>query len=122
MDRIEITGLRAFGHHGLFPEEQQRGQTFVVDLRLECDLRVPGASDDIADTVDYDVLARVVASEVSGTRYTLIETLAERLAELALAHPMVQAVEVRVAKPEVPMGVDVDAVAVVVRRARDAGA
>lgn len=119
MDRIEISGLTVFGHHGVFPEEQQRGQEFVIDLVLECDLSAAASSDDLADTVDYDALARRVGEEVAETRFCLIEALAERLAGLALEQPRVSAVEVRVAKPQVAIPVELDAVAVVVRRQRD---
>lgn len=116
MDRIEISGLRVFGHHGVFPEERRRGQTFVIDIHLECDTTAAAASDELDDTVDYDVLARQAAEEVARTRYTLIEALAAHLADLALRDPKVTAVEVRVTKPEVAIAVELDAVAVVVRR------
>lgn len=118
MDRIEISRLRVFGHHGVFGEERQRGQDFVVDLTVECDLSAAAASDDIADTVDYDTLARRVAEEVAGTRFALIEALAAHLAGVALADPRVSAVEVRVAKPDVAIPVELDAVAVSLRRQR----
>lgn len=116
MDRIEISGLQVFGHHGVFPEERQRGQMFAIDLVLECDLTAAASSDALADTVDYDALARRVAAEVAGTRFTLIEGLASHLADLALGDTRVTAVEVRVAKPEVAIPLELDAVAVVIRR------
>lgn len=120
MDRIEISGLRVFGHHGVFPEERQRGQDFVVDLQVECDLSAAAASDDLADTVDYDALSRRVAEEVAGTQFLLIEALAGHLVELVLAEPGVNAVELRVSKPQVAMSLELDAVAVVMRRRRTA--
>lgn len=116
MDRIEISGLQVFGHHGVFPEERQRGQMFAIDLVLECDLTAAASSDELSDTVDYDALARQVAEEVAGTRFTLIEGLASHLADLALREAHVSAVEVRVAKPEVAIPLELDAVAVVIRR------
>lgn len=120
MDRIEIAGLRVFGHHGVFPEERQRGQDFVVDVTLECDLSAAASSDDLADTVDYDALARRLAEEVAGTQFRLIEALAGHLAGVALGDRRVTGVEVRVAKPEVGLPLELDAVAVVVRRQRAA--
>lgn len=120
MDRIEILGLRAFGRHGVLPEEREVGQRFAVDLVLECDLSPAAASDDLADTVDYDALSRRVVEEVSATRFDLIEALAGHLAGIVLDEPRVAAVEVRVAKPEVRM--PVDDVAVVLRRQRAGGA
>lgn len=116
MDRIEISGLRVFGHHGVLPEERQGGQMFAIDLVLECDLSGAAASDALADTVDYDTLARRLADEVAGTRFTLIEALASHLADVVLREPRVAAVQVRVAKPEVAIPLELDAVAVFVRR------
>lgn len=121
MDRIEIRGLRAFGRHGVFDEEQRGGQTFTVDLVVERDLRAPAASDALDDTVDYGRLASRVAAAVGETRFRLIEALAGHVADLVLADDRVAAVEVRVAKPEVVLPVDVDEVAVVIRRSREGG-
>lgn len=118
MDRIEIRGLRARGRHGVFEHERRQGQTFVVDLTLERDLSGPAASDELGDTVDYGIVAQRVGEAVEQTRFDLLEALAGHLADLALADPSVEAVTVRVAKPEAPLSVDVAEVAVVLRRER----
>lgn len=116
MDRIELRGLRCPGHHGVLESERRQGQTFMVDVTLERDLSRPGETDDLADTVDYGALARQLHQAVESTRFDLIEALAAHLAGVALAAGDVQAVEVRVAKPDAPMPVDCDEVAVRVRR------
>ena len=67
-DRIELRGLRVLGVHGALPEEQDRAQPFEVDLDVEADLSVAGASDDLPDTVDYGAVAAVVAAVVGGER------------------------------------------------------
>ncbi len=118
MDRIEIRGLRVRGHHGVFEQERRHGQTFVVDVTLERDLSAPAASDALGDTVDYGTLAQQVAQAVAATRFDLIEALAGHLADLALTDPSVTAVQVRVAKPEVVLPVELDEVAVTLRRER----
>lgn len=118
VDRVEIRGLRAFGRHGVFEAERVRGQTFVVDATLELDLAPAAASDALGDTVDYGDLAQRLAEAVERTRFDLIEALAGHLAGLALAHPAVRAVEIRVAKPEADLTVALEEVAVVLRRAR----
>lgn len=117
-DRIEIVGLRAFGQHGLLPVEQRDGQELVVDIVLERDLTLPAASDELADTTDYGGLAERVATAVAETRFALLEALAGHLADLALEAGDVESVEVRVAKPDAPLHVDVDEVAVALRRRR----
>lgn len=116
MDRIEIRGLRARGRHGVFEHERRQGQTFVVDLTLERDLSGPAASDELGDTVDYGTLAQQVSEAVEQTRFDLIEALAGHLADLALADPSVAAVTVRVAKPQAPLSIELDEVAVVLHR------
>lgn len=115
-DRIEIRGLTARGRHGVFEEEKRYGQPFVVDLVLERDLSAPAASDALGDTVDYGTLALRVAQAIETTRFDLIEALAGHIADLALADPSVDAVEVRVAKPEAPVTVNLTEVAVTLRR------
>ena len=56
MDRILVSGLREMGVHGVLAEEQERAQPFGVDLELLVDLAPAGASDALADTVDYGVV------------------------------------------------------------------
>jgi dihydroneopterin aldolase len=116
LDRIEIRGLRAFGYHGVLEDEQRHGQSFVVDLVLERELVTPAASDALAATVDYAGLAQRVGEAIAATRFALIEALAAHLADLALEAPGVEAVTVRVSKPEAPLSVHVDEVAVVLHR------
>jgi dihydroneopterin aldolase len=120
MDRIEIRGLRVFGRHGVLPEEQETGQTFVVDLTLELDLDQPARSDALGDTVDYGALAGLVAQEVEQTRFDLIEALAGHLVKVVLASTGCDAVTVRVGKPQAPLPVAFADVGVVLRRERGA--
>ena len=117
-DRIELRGITAFGHHGVLPHEQELGQTFVVDVALELDLEPAGASDDLADTVDYGALSGDLAAVVTDERYDLIERLATRLAEVCLARARVSGVTVTVHKPHAPVPVTLADVAVTVHRTR----
>lgn len=118
MDRIAITGIQAFGHHGVLPHEREFGQRFVVDLVLELDLAAAGRSDDLADTVDYGALSAEVAAIVAGEPADLIETVAERIATRCLTDERVQATEVTVHKPAAPVPVVATEVAVTIRRER----
>lgn len=117
-DRIEVSGVRARGAHGVLPEEKTSTQPFVVDVTLELDLAPAGASDDLADTVSYADLAAEVVRIVEGPPVDLVEHLAARVADAGLAHDLVEAVEVVVHKPEAPVGVPFGDVAVRVRRER----
>jgi dihydroneopterin aldolase len=119
-DRIEITGLRGTGYHGVFEHERREGQEFRVDLVLDVDMERAAASDDLADTVDYGVISTEVHGLITGDPVDLIETLAGRIAEACLQHPGVLAVEVAVHKPQAPITVPFDDVVVRMRRVKGA--
>lgn len=117
-DRIVLRGLGARGHHGIYPEEREAGQSFLVDLVLHVDTRRAAESDDVADTVHYGELAAEVVAVVEGEPVSLLETLAARIAAVCLRRPLVETVEVTVHKPEAPVGVPFDDVAVTIVRDR----
>lgn len=117
-DGISITGIEVFAHHGVLEDEKEKGQVFAVDLSLDVDLRQAGASDDLADTVDYGDLARRVHERVSSERWDLIEKVAERVAELVLEDQRVSGVTVTVHKPDAPISVPFRDVSVSVTRRR----
>jgi dihydroneopterin aldolase len=117
-DRIELRGLRVRGHHGVFSHERRDGQDFVIDLVLEVDLAAAGASDDLADTVDYGTVSARAAAVVAGPPRQLIESVAAEVAARVLDDERVAAVEVTLHKPQAPITVPFDDVAVVVRRER----
>ena len=117
-DRIQLTGLRVRGHHGVFDFERRDGQDFVVDVALEVDVSVAAGSDGLADTVDYGVLDQGLARVVEGEPVNLLETLAERLAAVCLADGRVAAATVTVHKPQAPIPLAFTDVAVTIRRSR----
>lgn len=117
-DRITLSGLRVFGYHGVYDDEKRDGQDFVVDLRLDLDTRPAAASDDVADTVHYGDLAVSVAAVVAGDPVDLLETLAQRIADVALADDRVARVEVTVHKPQAPIALQFDDVSVTIARSR----
>lgn len=118
LDEIVLTGLTVFGRHGVFEHERQDGQEFTIDLRLRLPLARAAASDDVVDTVHYGELAEKVAAVVAGEPVNLIETLAERIADVGLADPRVQHVVVTVHKPHAPIPLNFADVAVTVHRRR----
>src|SRR3954466_8509142 len=115
-DRIELLGLRARGFHGVLEHERRDGQDFVIDVGLDVDTAAAAASDDLAQTVDYGTLAEPVATIVSGAPAHLIETLAQRIADVCLRDPRVRAVDIAVHKPFAPVTVPVEDVVVRIRR------
>lgn len=117
-DCIDLVGIRVFAHHGVYDEEKQRGQVFLIDVHLAMDLRSPGMSDDLEDTVHYGELADAIVARASKERWNLIERVAERTADLVLDDQRVESVRVTVHKPEVTLPTPVAAVSVTVLRDR----
>jgi len=98
LDVIEISGLRAHGRHGASPGERDRVQPFDVHVRLETDLRAPQDSDDLADTIDYDLLHRQLCIIIKERSYALLERLAGALMDEIFRDARVSAAEVSISK------------------------
>lgn len=120
-DRILLTGVRGFGRHGVLAEERASGQEFVVDVELTADLRVAAATDRLEATVHYGVLAERIVEAIEGEPVHLIETLAQRIADVVLAEPLVEHTVVVVHKPSAPIDVPFSDVAVRIERSRPVG-
>lgn len=116
MDRILVASIREEGIHGVLPEERVRPQPFEVDVELCVDLRAAGASDDLADTVDYGALTDAIRAIVAGESHQLLERLAARIAEVCRSDPRVTAATVEVRKMEPPIEGAVGHVAVRIER------
>jgi len=118
-DRIALTGVRAHANHGVYPFERERGQMFSVDAVLEVDTRAAAVGDDLEKTVNYADLAQKLYAVLTGEPVNLLETLAQQLADVCLADPLVDAVEITVHKPQAELGVPFDDVTVSIRRSKD---
>jgi dihydroneopterin aldolase len=117
-DRIALRGVRAHAHHGVYPFERERGQMFSIDAVLEVDTRAAAVGDDLEKTVNYADLAQKLYAVLTGEPVNLLETLAQQLADVCLADPLVDAVEITVHKPQAELGVPFDDVTVSIRRVR----
>lgn len=118
LDALRLTGLRAVGHHGVFEHERRDGQPFVVDLVVRLPLGPAADSDDLGSTVHYGELAEAVVAAVERDPVDLIETLAGRIADVALGFAAIREVVVTVHKPHAPITVPFDDVSVTITRAR----
>jgi dihydroneopterin aldolase len=117
-DRIVLRGLRVRGHHGVLPHERANGQEFLVDITIWLDLDKAGATDQLVDTVDYAAMARQAASIVGGEPRDLLEAVAGEVAEELMLDKRLHAVEVTIHKPQAPIPLTFDDVAVTIRRSR----
>jgi dihydroneopterin aldolase len=117
-DRIELRGLVASGYCGALPEEQQRPQPLEVDIDLHLDLDAATKSDALDDTVDYGALCAMVERVILTERFTLLERLAERVAEVSLADDRASAVSVTVRKLRPPVSQQLATAGVHLERSR----
>ncbi|MDH5832690.1 dihydroneopterin aldolase [Luteimonas kalidii] len=116
MDRVFIEGLEIDALIGIYDWERRIRQTLVFDLEMGFDNRVPAASDDIADTLNYKAVSKRLIAYVSQSEFGLVETLAERCAEIVLSEFAVSHVRLKLSKPGAVRGAK--AVGVIVERAR----
>lgn len=115
-DSITIAGIEVFAYHGVLAKEKDKGQLFLVDVELRLDLSAAGDSDDLAETVDYGLLAQQIHDLVASERWDLIERVAARVAETVLENARVREVVATVHKPGAPIAVGFSDVSVTVRR------
>lgn len=113
-DRISLRGVEVFATHGVLEHEHEHAQPFLVDVDLDLDLSA--VHDDLLRTVSYADVATDIVEVIEGPHVELVETLAERIAAVCLARPLVEGVEVCVHKPRAPMAVPFADVAVRIRR------
>ncbi|MFB7891590.1 dihydroneopterin aldolase [Microbacterium sp. NPDC056044] len=119
-DEITLTGVRAYGYHGVFEDERREGQEFVVDATLYVSTAEAAETDDVADTVHYGEVAERIVALVGGEPLNLIEGVAARIADDLLSYDLVRMVAVTVHKPQAPITVPFSDVSVTIRRARPA--
>lgn len=117
-DQLAVTGIECFAHHGVFPDERREGQRFVVDLVLGVDTRPAAASDDLHDTVDYGSLTMAVKSAVESDPVDLVETVAQRIADVCLGVGRVEWVRVTLHKPDAPIPTTFTDVVLTIERKR----
>lgn len=120
-DEVFLEAVRFYGYHGVNPEERVQGQRFVVDVHLETDLRPAGASDDLAQTINYSSVYQRVKAIVEGEPRDLIEAVAEEIATTLLAEfPTASTATVTIRKPEVALkGAMLNAAGVRIHRTRE---
>ncbi|MDE0214986.1 MAG: dihydroneopterin aldolase [bacterium] len=104
-DCLRIAGLRVMALCGALPEERVRAQPFELDVDIGADLALAGRSDDLGDTIDYGEVCAAVCTAAEGGQFTLMEALAQRVAEVCLhfdERARWVVVEVRKLRPPVP--------------------
>ena len=117
MDTVFISELQIAAVIGVHPWEREVRQTLSLDLEMAADISTPARTDDVHDALDYQAVAERVTTLVEGSSFQLLETLAERVAELVLKEFAVSWLRLRVSKPgALP---NANAVGVVIERSHD---
>ncbi len=117
MDEIRIDNLEVYAYHGVFPEENETGQLFFVNMVLYADTREAGKRDDLTLSTHYGEVCHFVTKQMQEHTYKLIETVAETVAEGVLkTFPLVQALDVEIRKPQAPIGLPFESVSVKIHR------
>lgn len=119
LDELAVLGIACWGHHGVFAEERRTGQRFVVDVVLGLDTGPAAATDDLHQTVHYGDLTLAVKAAVERDPVDLVETLAQRIADVCLLAERVEWCRVTVHKPDAPIDVEFADVALTISRKRE---
>lgn len=116
--RIEVTGLSLYTHHGVGDAEREVGQRLVLDIALEIDDCDATVTDRLEDTIDYGDVCQEVALAAQGRSYRTLERLCAAVGDHLLDRYGADLVTVRAAKPEPPIPLPVEEVAVELARER----
>ena len=99
MDHVFIEGLEIEALIGIYDWERRIRQPLVFDIEMAFDNRVPAATDAIADTLNYKAISNRIVEYVSQSSFELVETLAERVAQIVITEFGVQRVRLKLSKP-----------------------
>ena len=113
---IEVNGLSLFTHVGVSEAERDVGQRLVLDLRIDVGESDATVTDRLEDTVDYSQLCELANLVAQQRSYKTLERLCAAIADRVIEAYSVRTVWVKAAKPEPPIPLPVEEVAVEVWR------
>ena len=117
MDEIRIDNLEVYAHHGVFPEENEKGQHFYLNAVLYVDTKKAGTTDELTDSTHYGLVCEEMTRVMTESTWKLIESAAEHVAEQVLLNfPLVRALDLEVRKPEAPIPLPFESVSVKIHR------
>ncbi len=101
MDLVYLKNYTVVAKHGYYKEEHAKAQRFVVSVVVTCDVKRAGESDDLQETLNYELIRKAVHEILMKSPHDLIESLAEEIAASVLNHPKALMVQVDISKPDV---------------------
>ena len=114
--RVEVRGLEAFGPHGVTEAEREVGTRVVIDVAFTVPATAATADDELGGTVDYGAVAALAAGIARERGCRTLERLCALIADAIAERWQVTDLEIRIAKPDPPMELVVEDVAVTLRR------
>lgn len=117
-DKIKLTHMVIYAHHGAFEEERRLGQRFEIDVELGLDLEHAAIADRLDQSIDYEKVYKMIYDSVTEKKFHLIESLAHHIISKLLDAFPVESVTVRIRKPNVPINGSLDHVEVELTRTR----
>lgn len=115
-DRVLIEGLTILTTIGVYDWEKTIQQKLVLDLEMAWDNQPAGESDDVSLCLDYFLVSQAITTLIETTQFELIESVAEKVAELIIQQFSVNWLRVKVSKPNAI--VNASNVAVVIERSK----
>lgn len=120
MDKIIIKGLEIYAFHGVNQEEKKNGQKFIVDAELYVNLRRPGETDDVKDTVSYSKVIKTIIKVIKESSYNLIERVATRITQQLFSEFLeINSIDITIKKPDAPIDAEFKYMAVCISRDRN---
>jgi len=102
--KVELEGLEFHAFHGLYPHERVSGNWFEVDIAVETDFSIAATTDELAGTVNYEVLFRIVKDEMDKPS-KLLESVAEKIVtDVLMELPAALSVSLKISKLNPPIG------------------
>ncbi len=119
MDKISIEDLEVYAYHGVYEEEKERGQKFLVSADMYLSTRQAGLNDDLESSVNYGDVCQLICDVMTLDKYDLIETAAEHVArEILLEFGLIEKLSLQIKKPDAPIGLPFGMVSVTIDRGR----
>ena len=119
MDTIRIKNLKIPARHGVYDFEKDQDELFELDIELKLELKKPGHSDRLEDTINYNDLVNNVTEIFTEKDYNLVEAVCEDVCESLLNTFPLDQVIVRIRKPHAPIMASLDTVEIEMMRKRE---
>jgi len=109
---IRLESMEFYAFHGCYQEEKVCGTRFLVDLMVILDVNLAGKSDQLKDTVNYQVLTEMVAAQMKIPSNLLEHVAMRTLDEILDCFPSIKSCTIKIAKMNPPLGSYMKAVSV----------